>query len=178
MHRDDPRFRRESGLLYRFTSGQLYSIGFSGVALGIARGLIDAFKSLPSNKVARGAAKPMRENNVVQSVVAQSEARWQSARAFLHTTVNDIWAHVEQHGEITVEQKATLRLAATWAINQAREAVNTLYHTAGSVAVFEDGPFERRLRDMNTVAQQAQGRQLHYETVGQVMLGLTPENQF
>ena len=56
--------------------------------------------------------------------------------------------------------------------------MNTLYHAAGSVAVFEEGPFERRLRDMHTVAQQAQGRQLHFETVGQIMLGLTPENAF
>ena len=39
-------------------------------------------------------------------------------------------------------------------------------------------PFERRLRDMHSVAQQAQGRQLHFESVGQIMLGLPPENQF
>jgi hypothetical protein len=56
--------------------------------------------------------------------------------------------------------------------------VNTLYHTVGSYAVFEENAFERRLRDIHTVAQQGQGRQLHFETVGQVMLGLTPENQF
>jgi indole-3-acetate monooxygenase len=53
-----------------------------------------------------------------------------------------------------------------------------LFHCAGSLAIFEDQPFERRLRDINSVAQQAQGRQLHYESVGQVMLGLQPENQF
>jgi indole-3-acetate monooxygenase len=46
------------------------------------------------------------------------------------------------------------------------------------MAVFEDNPFERRLRDIDTVAQQGQGRILHYETVGQVMLGLMPENIF
>ncbi|MGE0417480.1 MAG: acyl-CoA dehydrogenase family protein [Acetobacteraceae bacterium] len=178
MHRDDPRFRRETGLLYRFTSGQLYSAGFAGVGLGIARGVIDAFRTLPANKTARGAAKPMRENNVIQSQLAQSEARWQSARAFLHNTLIDIWDHVEKHGEMTVDHRTTLRLASTWAIQQAREAVNTLYHAMGSVAVFEENPFERRLRDMHTVAQQAQGRQLHFETVGQHMLGLTPENQF
>lgn len=178
MHRDNPRFRRQDGLLYRFTSGQLYSAGFAGVGLGIARGLIDAFLALPSNKTARGATRPMRENNVVQSQLAQSEARWHSARAFLHNTLETAWAHVEQHGEMTPNHRMTMRLASTWAIQQAREAVNTLYHAAGSVAVFEEGPFERRLRDMHTVAQQAQGRQLHFETVGQIMLGLTPENAF
>ena len=178
MHRDDPRYRREDGLLYRFTTGQLYSAGFAGVGLGIARGLIDAFLALPADKISRGAGRPMRENNVVQSQLAQSEARWRSARAFLHDTLEETWAHVERHGEMTDAQRTMMRLASTWAIQQSREAVNTLFHAAGSAAVFEENPFERRLRDMHTVAQQAQGRQLHFETVGQVMLGVAAENQF
>jgi alkylation response protein AidB-like acyl-CoA dehydrogenase len=178
MHRDEPAYRREEGPLYRFTSGQLYSAGFAGVALGIARGMIEAFLALPATKVSRGASKPMRENNVVQSQFAQSEARIQAARAFLHNTLNELWHTVVAHGEMTVAQKAQLRLASTWAIQQAREAVNTLYHATGSAAVFEENPFERKLRDIHTVAQQAQGRQLHFETVGQLMLGLPAENQF
>ena len=71
-----------------------------------------------------------------------------------------------------------IRLASTWAIQQSREIVGTLYHAAGSVAIFEEQPFERRLRDIHAVAQQSQGRQLHYETVGQMMLGVAPENAF
>jgi alkylation response protein AidB-like acyl-CoA dehydrogenase len=176
--RDDPRDRREDGPLYRFTSNQLYSCGFAGVGLGIARGLIDAFLELPANKVSRGAGRPMRENNVVQSQLAQSEARWHAARAFLHNTANAAWDHVIAHGEMTEQQRTMLRLATTWAINQSREAVNTLFHAAGSAAVFEDQPFERRLRDMHTVSQQSQGRQLHYESVGQIMFGMPAENQF
>jgi alkylation response protein AidB-like acyl-CoA dehydrogenase len=178
MRRDESIDRRESGPLYRFTSGQLYSAGFAGVGLGIARGLIDAFLALPATKTSRGAAKPLRENNVVQSQLAQSEARWHSARAFLHTTLDEVYDHVVRHGEMTEHQGAMIRLASTWSINQAREAVNTLFHCAGSAAVFEDQPFERRLRDIHTVSQQAQGRQLHYESVGQILLGLPPENQF
>ena len=71
MLRDQAVDRREAGPLYRFSSSQLYSAGFAGVGLGIARGLIDAFLDLPATKVSRGAAKPMRENNVVQSQLAQ-----------------------------------------------------------------------------------------------------------
>jgi hypothetical protein len=71
-----------------------------------------------------------------------------------------------------------IRLTSTWAIQQSRDVVNTLYHATGSAAVFEANPFERRLRDIHTVAQQSQGRQLHYETCGQIMFGLEPENQF
>lgn len=178
MHRDDPKCRNTDSLLYRFTSGQLYSIGFGGVGLGIARGVIEAFMALPADKIARGASKPMRENNVVQSQLAQCLARWRSARLNLHATVDEAWDHVAQTGEMTANDRMMIRLASTWAIQQSREVVNTLYHAAGSMAVFEENPYERRLRDMHTVAQQAQGRQLHYETVGQLLFGLKPENQF
>lgn len=176
--RDGAEERREPGLLYRFTSNQLYSAGFAGVALGIARAMITAFLDLPANKTSRGAMRPMRENNVVQSQLAQCEARVRSARAFLHLVHDEAWRTVEQTGEQTAEQRTMIRLASTWAIQQSREAVNTLYHATGSAAVFEANPFERRLRDIHTVAQQAQGRQLHYETVGQILFGLQPENQF
>ena len=176
--RDDPAGRREPGPLYRFTSGQLYSAGFAGVGLGLARGIVDAFLDLPATKVSRGAARPMRENNVVQSQLAQSEAKWHSARAFLHNTLDENYQHVVRHGEMTERQAAMLRLASTWAIQQSREIAHTIFHCAGSMAVFEDQPFERRLRDIDTVAQQAQGRQLHYESVGQIMFGMSPENQF
>jgi indole-3-acetate monooxygenase len=178
VYRDAARDRRSAAPLYRFTSNQLYSIGFGGVALGIARGTMDAFLGLPREKTRRGAGKPMVENNVVQSHVAQSEARWRSARYFLHAAADEALATIEDDGEMTADQRTRLRLASTWAIQSSREIVNTLYHDCGSMAVFEENPFERRLRDIHTVAQQGQGRILHYETVGQILLGLTPENIF
>ena len=178
IYRDDARNRRSNSPLYRFTSNQLYSIGFGGVALGIARGTMDAFRQLPREKTRRGAGKPMFENNVVQSHVAQSEARWRSARYFLHAAADEALETIEQQGEMEPDQRTRLRLASTWAIQSSREIVNTLYHDCGSMAVFEENPFERRLRDIHTVAQQGQGRILHYETVGQIMLGLEPENIF
>ncbi len=178
LSRDNAKNRYVESHLYHFTSGQLYSIGFGGVGLGIGRAVIDAFLALPSGKVARGAAKPMRENNVVQSQVAQCVARWRSARMMLHAAADAAWDTIVADGEMTLEQKADIRLASTWAIQSSREVVNTLYHAAGSTVIFEENPFERRLRDMHTVAQQAQGRQLHYETVGQLMLGLPAENAF
>ena len=91
---------------------------------------------------------------------------------------DEAWDNIEQHGEMTLEQRARIRLASTFAIQSARDIVNTLYHAAGSMSVFEENDYERRLRDIHTIAQQSQGRQLHYETVGQLMLGVDTENAF
>ena len=109
MRRDNPKNRSVDGLLYRFTSGQLYSIGFGGVGLGVGMATIDAFMSLPAQKVARGASKPMRENNVVQSQLAQSVARIRSARLMLHAAADAAWDTIHESGEMTLEQRADIR---------------------------------------------------------------------
>ena len=175
--RDNPAERREPGLLYRFTSGMIYAMGFSNVSLGIARGALEAFIELARDKIPRGARKTLRENNVIQSEVAQCEAKLRSARAFIHTTLAEMWDEAEKNGDFTREQHARLRLAATWAIQQSRDVVATIYGAAGSTAVFNDNPFERRLRDIHAGTQQGQGRPVHFETVGQILLGLPPEGR-
>jgi alkylation response protein AidB-like acyl-CoA dehydrogenase len=166
---------RQSGLLYSFSSSNMYSSGFAGVALGIARSTLEAFVELARDKIPRGAKRTLRDNNVIQSQVAQSEARLSAARAFLLGSLEEIWGDVAQSGRLTLDHNTTIRLASTWAIHQAREVVDTAYHSAGATAIFENNPFERRFRDVHTVVQQYQGRQAHFETVGQVLLGLQGE---
>ena len=46
-----------------------------------------------------------------------------------------------------------------------------------STAIFENNPLERRMRDIHAGTQQGQGRQVHFETVGQIMMGLPPEGR-
>ncbi len=166
---------RQSGLLYAFSSSNMYSSGFAGVALGIARSTLGAFVELARDKIPRGAKRTLRDNNVVQSQVAQSEARLRAARTFLLGSLEQIWRDVAQSRRLTLDHNTTIRLASTWAIHQALEVVDTAYHAAGATAIFESNPFERRFRDIHTVIQQYQGRQAHFETVGQVLLGLQAE---
>ncbi len=166
---------RQPGLLYAFSSSNIYASGFAGVALGIARSALDAFVELARDKIPRGAKSTLRDNNVIQAQVAQSEARLGAARAFLLGSLDDIWHEAAASGRLTIDDNTTIRLASTWAIHQAREVVDIVYHAAGATAIFENNPFERRFRDIHTVVQQYQGRQAHFETVGQVLLGLQPE---
>ena len=124
--RDNPAERRETGLLYRFTSGMIYAMGFSNVSLGIARGALEAFIELARDKIPRGARKTLRENNVIQSEVAQCEAKLRSSRASIHATLQDMWADAERDGEFLPERHWQLRLAATWAIQQAAKAARSI----------------------------------------------------
>jgi alkylation response protein AidB-like acyl-CoA dehydrogenase len=77
----DDEIRREQGLLYRFSSLQLYAAGFAGVAMGIARSTLDAFVSLAHDKVPFRSGGVLCDNHLIQSQVAQAEARLSAARA-------------------------------------------------------------------------------------------------
>ena len=171
-----PKIRpRQPGRLYSFSTSNLYAAGVAAVALGIARGMIADFTELATAKTPRGLSQRLCENQVIQSQLAQAEARLRSARAFLLVSLAEIWEAVGETGELSLEQNTMIRLASTWAIHQAREVVTTLYHGAGATAIFDNRPFERRFRDMHTASQQAQGRQAHYETIGRVLFGLAPD---
>ena len=168
--REFDRECRESGPLYRMGSGTCYQVGFAGVACGIARGALDCFVDVARNKVARGTKSPLRDNAVVQSGLAQAEVNLRAARGFVLQSMADIWKHLCAGASITVEQRITVRMAATHAIHKAREAVDFAYNTAGATAIFENHPLERRFRDIHTVTQQLQGRASHFETVGAWMM--------
>jgi len=185
--RDHPEERREPGMTYRFSSLSIYASGFAAVALGVARTVLDEFIKLARQKTQALAQSPMRDNAVIQSLIATADVRLRSARYWLIQTLRDAEAGVRARatpasgtlasgtltlGELTLDERVAIRQAATFAINQARGVVNEVYHEAGSTAIFNRFTLERRFRDINTVSQQLQGRSAHFETVGQHMLGM------
>src|ERR1700761_2815680 len=89
--REDPTLRREPGRLYAYPMQGIYAVGVAGVAMGIARAMLDAFKDLATRKTPRNLER-LADNAVVQSNVAQTEARLGAARAYLVETLSDIWS--------------------------------------------------------------------------------------
>ena len=170
--------RREQGALYRFTATNVYQCGFAAVGLGIARAMLDAFTALAKKKTPPGGQLALRDDHWIQSRIALSEARLGSAHAWLLQILHDMWAQCTASGRIGFENRIRLRLASTYAIHEAREVVETCYADAGATAIFEAGPFERRLRDMHAVAQQIQASAAHYQSVGQHYLGLKPNLRY
>lgn len=176
--RDDPGERRYQAPLYCFPQGSLYASGFAGVALGLARTMLDDLVALARDKTPRGYSGALRESPVTQSQVAQSEARLSAARVYLLSSLEEIWLAVGRDGALGLDQRVAIRLAASHALREAREVVDFAYHAAGGTAVFSTNAFERRFRDAHTISQQLQGRDDHFETVGKFLLGLEPSTTF
>ncbi len=175
---DEEPERREKGTLYRFSPTSVYQCGFAAVSLGIARATQNAFVALASQKTPSGGSTMLRDNPVVQLRVAQSEARLESARAWVLQILREMWAECAATGKVNFEHRIQLRLAATYAIQEAREVVETAYIDAGATAIFEVNPFERRLRDMHAASQQIQSSPMHFQSAGQHYLGLKPNARF
>ena len=170
--------RRESGMLYHLSPSVAYQAGFSAVALGIARAMLNDFIALAGKKTPASAGSLLRENNVIQARVATSEARLASMRAWLQQILRASWEDVASTGVHSFEQRAALRLASTYAISEARKVADDCYDDCGATAIFEANHFERRLRDMRAVTQQLQSHAMHLQTAGQHFLGLMPNTRF
>jgi alkylation response protein AidB-like acyl-CoA dehydrogenase len=164
--------RREDGPLYRFQTNHFYGSGFASVALGVARGLLDLFVALARDKHPTLTGRGLKDSQAVQRDLAIAEARWRAARAGVLAALDEAW-EASLLGAMPLDQRMGIRMASTFAIHQAREVADFCWREAGATAIFEANGFARRYRDMISVTQQVQGRMIHFETVGQHLLGMS-----
>jgi alkylation response protein AidB-like acyl-CoA dehydrogenase len=163
-----------AGPLYRFPLNSLFAVGFSAVALGIARAMLDAVIALAREKRPWLAKQSLKDSHLVQFQIGEAEARLRSARGYAETTAGQVWRSVLASGEIETPRRIDMRMAATFAIHEASAVADAAWHLAGADAISASGPFERRLRDIRTVMQQVQGRKSHLQDAGAYLLGLEP----
>ena len=173
--REDPTATFEPGTLYVFHETYAYAAAFSGLMLGIAQGMVRDLEDLAMTKTPRASASSLRESPVFQSQFAVLQARLRAARAYLHTTLDQIWDKVEATREMPIEERANHQLATTYVINQGVDIATEAYRAAGQTAIFATNPFEQRLRDALSASQQLQGRPSNFITIGRVMLGMPPD---
>jgi alkylation response protein AidB-like acyl-CoA dehydrogenase len=173
-YRDSIPDRRETGPLYRIPVLTAYGIGFSGLAIGIAESTLNAFMELAKTKVSAGFQAPLRETAVIQSDTAQAHAKIYTSHAYLRDMISEYWDCLCAGEEPSLDLRGRLRISITWSMNQSKEAIDFAYTAAGTNAIFESGPFERRLRDIHTLTQQGQAHRANFEFAGRALYGLTP----
>ena len=144
--RDVAEERRENGPLYVIGSTLLYASGFCSVTLGVARRLLETYIELARGRQSRAASTIMAKNNAIQREVAIMEAKLSAARAFLHEAAADVYK-AAANGTLDVDKRMRLRLATTWGMNEATDVSIACYRGAGTGAILDKGPFERRFRD-------------------------------
>ncbi|MFI5002587.1 MAG: acyl-CoA dehydrogenase family protein [Reyranellales bacterium] len=168
--RDARQERRENGPIYTIQSTLLYATGFCGVTLGLARRLFEAYVELARGKHSRSSPNAMAVNNAVQREIGLLEARLSAARAFLHEAVCQVY-DAAAAGTLDVDLRLRLRLATTHGMNEATDVAIASYRAAGTTAIMDAGPFERRFRDAMSASQHLQAMLPHLEMVGRHIIG-------
>ena len=160
------------GPLYRIPRTLAFASGDAAVALGMARTCLNTFYELAGAKTPRAMQALLRDQSMVQVSVGHAEAHLRTGRAFLVETVRDVWSAVTTNGALTLDQRATLRLATTHGIRLAAQVIDAVYNAAGATAAYESSLIQRHFQDIHVITQHLQSRLAHYELVGQHWLGL------
>ena len=169
--RDALQERREAGPLYTMGSTLLYASGFCSVTLGLGRRLLETYIDLARGKHSRASINAMSANNAIQREIALLEAKLSAARAWLHAEVCETYDKAA-NGTLNVDGRMRLRLATTYGMNEATDVSIAAYRAAGTTAILNSAPFERRFRDAMSASQHLQGMMGHAEMVGRHILGV------
>jgi alkylation response protein AidB-like acyl-CoA dehydrogenase len=146
--------------------------GLGAMALGIARNAIETFNEIAGVKTPQRTTQMLRDNHGAQVRVSQAESLVRSARLFLFDTLDRLWRPLIARGEVTMEARAHVRLAASHAVSSAAQAVDLLYIGAGANALYTSCLLERAFRDVHAITQHIGVNPRVMETTGRVLLGL------
>ena len=160
---------------YRMPASSRVISGLSVLALGIARGAIEALLGLAADKRHERTGQSMREDRGAQSRLAHAETLVGSARAFLFDTVGRLWDTVLAGREPTIGERAAVRMASCHAVNSGAQAVDLIYLTGGATSLYASCPLERAFRDVHAITQHIAVHPRVMETAGRVLFGLEPD---
>lgn len=149
--------------------------GLGAMALGIARTAIDTFKEIAGVKTPQRTSQMLRENHGAQVRVSQAESLVRSARLFLIDSLDSLWRALVAEGDVSIEARAAVRLAASHAVSSAVQAVDLLYIGAGATSMYASCPLERAFRDVHAITLHIGVHPRVMETTGRVLLGLEPD---
>ena len=168
------------GALYQFPMNIL--LNFSSVPIGVAQAALDSFTEhgpKPSRLMTiQGKIVPqrsLREEGFVQDTVGRAAAKLGSARAYLYTSIGDLWDSLESGKEPSVQEFTNFQLVHTYVFETCVEVVQMIYKIRGGTAVYSGNDLDRCFRDIVTMNQHVVNSLRAFTSGGQAILGLPPE---
>lgn len=151
----------------------------AAVAIGVARGALDAFVELASTKTPMLSTVRLRDRPLAHERIGQGEANLRAARAFLFEAMGQVEDELG-NGRDAPSAKATQlgRLACTHAANASMHVVDGVHNAAGTTAIRMDSPLERKLRDAHGCATHRWVAAPLYAELGRIFLGHEASPEF
>jgi alkylation response protein AidB-like acyl-CoA dehydrogenase len=170
----DNQWARWPGISYALPSQAWVGPHHSAVITGIARAGVDALVALAVEKMPRGRTGRLCENPQVQDAVGRADAMLNAGRGYRGAMIAELWNTLADGGETTLEQRARCRLAAVYAADSARDAMDLVYRHGGSTSFKRESRLAECWRDLHVVGQTATIAPEWYPIGGRAFLGMDP----
>jgi alkylation response protein AidB-like acyl-CoA dehydrogenase len=168
----DNQWARWPGVTYALPAQCWVGPHHSSVITGIARAGIDALIALAVEKTPRGRTGRLCDNPQVQDAVGRADAILNAGRVYRSAMIAELWNTIAAGGETTLEQRARCRLAAVYAADSAREAMDLVYRHGGSTSFKRESRLAECWRDLHVVGQTVTIAPEWYPIGGRAYLGI------
>jgi len=159
------------GPLYQLPVFALFPYMLSGVALGIAEGLIEEFL-LRTNRTGRMTGARIAEIQSTQIRLGEATAYARASRLVQEANCREAEANLPD-----TKTKARYRLEGAYAVDWAVRAVDVMFGLYGANGLYESGHVPRAFRDAHAVKQHFSfNTDIAGTTYGRVALGLASDN--
>ena len=102
--------------------------------------------------------------------LARLDAGLMAARALLEAQITRVWQNPERSTVKDMARVAEQRQAAVWITAACVRVAEGCFELAGSRAVYESSPLQRRVRDLRVAAQHVAVHPRHYVAAGDAVL--------
>ena len=120
----------------------------------------------------RASSALLCDNPQVQEAVGRADSMLNAGCTYRAATIRELWDTIASGAETTVEQRARCRLAATFAADCARNAMDMMYRLGGSTSFKRESRLAECWRDLHVVGQTAAFAPEWYPLGGRVLMGL------
>jgi alkylation response protein AidB-like acyl-CoA dehydrogenase len=150
---------------------ELVVLSHGTVAVGIAEGAIMDLVELAETGIKQlFMTTPLAETERFKEGLARLDAELMAARALLEAQVARVWQNTERSTAKGMARIAEQLQAAIWITVACVRVAEGCLELAGSRAVYESSPLQRRVRDLRVAAQHAAVHPRQFIMAGAAML--------
>ncbi len=142
-----------SGPLFRIPVVAASSHPLAPAALGAAEGAYELFLDAMTKRVGTYTGARVADFQAVQIKLARARCLIDSARHFLRQSAIEFQAYAERNEVPDLQTRLRFRAHSAFAVNQSREAVETLWSCYGAQGLYTRDPLQRHLRDVLAINQ-------------------------
>jgi 3-hydroxy-9,10-secoandrosta-1,3,5(10)-triene-9,17-dione monooxygenase len=165
------------GTLYRMPVFALFPYMLSGVALGIAEGMVGEFSEKITNQTGRMTGARIAEIQSTQIRLGEATAYARASRLVQLANCSEAEEKIARGEVPDAKTKVRYRLEGAWTVDWAVRAVDVMFGLAGAGGLYESGHAARAFRDAHAVKQHFSfNTDIAGTTYGRVALGLASDN--